>query len=78
MSTYLMAFVVSNLKTISKKSHKNGVEIEVAARPQAIDNGEGDFGLNEAAEIIDFFSDYFGTDYPLTKSSLLKVVKSFF
>lgn len=69
MSTYLMAFVVSDFKKINKTSPKHNVLIEVSARPQAIDNGEGDFGLDEAAQIIDFFSDYFQTKYPLPKSS---------
>jgi hypothetical protein len=45
MSTYLVAFVVSNYKTISKQSDVQNVKIEVAARPNAIDDGEGDFAL---------------------------------
>lgn len=69
MSTYLIAFVVADFKKIQTFSPKHKVLIEVAARPQAIDNHEGDFALEEAANIIDFFSDYFGTKYPLPKSS---------
>ena len=65
-----MAFVVSNFKKITTYSPVKNVTIEVAARPQAIDNGDGDFGLQEAAKIIDFFSNYFQTDYPLQKSSI--------
>lgn len=64
-----MAYVVSNFKKISTNSIAKNVIIEVAARPEAIDNGDGDFALQEAAKIIDFFSDYFETDYPLKKSS---------
>jgi aminopeptidase N len=45
MSTYLIAFVVSNFKTISTKSTKQNILVEVAARPNAIDAGEGDFAL---------------------------------
>ena len=51
-------------------SPKYQIEIEVYARPEAIDNGEGEYALNEAAEIIDFFSDYFNTSYPLAQSSI--------
>ena len=69
MSTYLVAFVVSNFDKISMDSPVNKVLIEVAGRPEAIAKGEGDFALNEAAEIIDFFSSYFGIKYPLSKSS---------
>ena len=45
MSTYLVVFVVSNYKTISKQSDVQTVTIEVAARPNAIDDREGDFAL---------------------------------
>ena len=68
MSTYLMAFVVSNFAKKSKYSQEN-IDIEVAARPEAIRNGDADFALDEAAQIIDFFSTYFNTKYPLPKSS---------
>ncbi len=69
MSTYLVAFVVSNFDMIQTKSPKHNVLIELAARPEAIAKGDGDFGLNEAAKIIDFFSDYFNVQYPMSKSS---------
>ena len=46
--------------------------VEVAARPEAIN--EGEFALNEATEIIDYFADYFKTAYPLIKSSNLKKI----
>jgi aminopeptidase N len=71
MSTYLVAFVVSNYKTIQMNSTKYGVSVEVAARPNAIDAGHGDFALEEASKIIDYYSDYFETKYPLQKSSKL-------
>lgn len=68
MSTYLMAFAVTDFTKISRKSPK-GIDVEVAARPQAIQNGEGAFGLDEAVKIIDFFGEYFGVKYALDKSS---------
>lgn len=69
MSTYLVAFVVSDFKKIETTSAL-GVKIEVAAKPQSIDNGEGDFSLAEAALYIDYFARYFNLEYPLNKSSL--------
>lgn len=68
MSTYLVAFVIAEFKTISKITDKN-IVVEVAARPEAIDRGEGDFGLEEAAKILDYYVDYFNVSYPLPKSS---------
>lgn len=70
MSTYLVAFVISDFKTIETTS-TTGVKIEVAAKPHSIDAGEGNFSLAEAARYIDFFADYFDLPYPLEKSSLL-------
>lgn len=68
MSSYLVAFVISDFDKIQTKS-RLGVDIEVAAKPHSIAAGEGDFALHEAAEIIDFFSGYFNVKYPLEKSS---------
>ena len=68
MSSYLVAFIISDFKKIATKSAK-GIDIEVAAKPHSIDAGEGEFALSEAAKIIDFFADYFNVPYPLAKSS---------
>ena len=70
MSTYLVAFVVSNFKMVEMKSPKYGVKIGVAGRAKAIDAGEGDEALKEAAQIIDYYSDYFVVKYPMPKSSM--------
>ena len=70
MSTYLVAFVISNFEKINGTTPK-GVLVEVAARPEAILNGEGEYALDEAMRIIDFFADYFNVPYPLQKSSKL-------
>ena len=69
MSTYLVAFVVANYKSISMNSLKHKIQVEVAARPEAIDKNEGNYALGEAAQIIDYFTDYFQVEYPLSKSS---------
>ena len=45
MSTYLVAFVVSNFKSITKFSPIKGIKVDVVARPNAIDDGEGNFAL---------------------------------
>lgn len=73
MSTYLVGFVVSNLKTISGVSPKYKIQTDIVARPEAIDNGEGLAALEETTKIIDFFADYFNVSYPLKKISKLDV-----
>ena len=45
MPTYLVAFVISNFKVISKMSPKHNILIEVAAKPSSINDGEGDYAL---------------------------------
>lgn len=72
ISTYLIAFVIANYEKVGTKSSKN-ITIEVAGRPQAILNNEGDFALKDAAVIIDFFDEYFNVPYPLDKSSKLHI-----
>ncbi len=59
------------IKTVSSKD----VGIEVYAKPESINNKDGDYALNEAKQIIDFFSDYFDVPYPLNKSSKLEKLK---
>lgn len=72
MSIYLLAFIISDLKTISKRSSKYNILVEVTGRKDLIDNGDGDYALDEAARILDFYSDYFGIKYQLPKSSTFK------
>jgi len=69
-------YVVSNFEKKIKQTPVKNITIEVAGRPEAIRNGDGDFGLDEAAKIIDFFSDYFNTSYPLPKSSIYLFIRS--
>ena len=71
MSTYLVAFVVSNFERIVKYSPKYNIEIQVVARPDAIKNNEGEYALHEAAVIIDYFVDYFNVSYSLNHSGEL-------
>ena len=78
MSTYLVAFVISNFETIKKYSPKYNILIEVAARPDAIRDGELDFALNLSLKLIDFFSDYFNISYALKKSSILLILSNLY
>lgn len=70
MSTYLVAFVISDFEKTSGIS-TNGTLIEVAGRPDPILNGDGKYALEEAKQIIDYFEGYFDYKYALDKSSSL-------
>jgi aminopeptidase N len=69
MSTYLVAYVISDFKGIKGKTSRE-VDIEVYAKPQSIEDGEGQFALEEAVKLVDFFGGYFQFEYPLKKSSI--------
>ena len=71
MSTYLVAYVISNFESINVLSQPNDIFVEVSARPEAIRNAEGDYALEQTKEIIEFFNEYFGVKYPLNKMSKL-------
>jgi aminopeptidase N len=66
MSSYLLAWVVGELHKKSAKT-KDGVEVNVWATPaQPADSL--DFALDIAVRSIEFFDEYFGVAYPLSKS----------
>lgn len=66
MSTYLFCFVYGDMHSRETKT-KDGVEVRAwatkAHTPAALD-----FGLDAAKRGIEFFNEYYGVPYPLTKS----------
>jgi len=73
MSTYLVAFVVSDFESIKKNSSKYNIQVEVYAKSESIKKGHGDFALDEACRILDFYTDYFNVKYPLVKSTQIAI-----
>jgi aminopeptidase N len=65
MSTYLFAFVVGEVHSVSAKS-KSGIEVAVYS---SIANNKRDlkFALEASIKILDFYEEYFGIKYPLSK-----------
>uniref|UniRef100_A0A9J7Z2H1 Aminopeptidase n=2 Tax=Cyprinus carpio TaxID=7962 RepID=A0A9J7Z2H1_CYPCA len=70
MSTYLVAFIVSDFLSISRTS-QHGVQISVYAVPEKIDQAE--FALDAAVKLLDFYDDYFDIPYPLPKQDLAAI-----
>ncbi len=68
MSSYLLAFVVGDLKYKEAKT-KAGVKVRAYATPDKVDFT--DFGLDVAVKCLDFYNDYFGQPYPLAKSDMV-------
>lgn len=67
MSTYLLAYIVSEFENVSMESDNN-VLIRIWARPSAIQEGHGAYALNVTGPILDFFARHYDTPYPLQKS----------
>ncbi|TSM28089.1 Endoplasmic reticulum aminopeptidase 1 [Bagarius yarrelli] len=70
MSTYLVAFIVCDFVSISKKS-EHGVQISIYTVPEKINQAE--YALNTAVKLLDFYDEYFGIPYPLPKQDLAAI-----
>ncbi|CAF3448231.1 unnamed protein product [Rotaria socialis] len=66
MSTYLIAFVVTDFECVSSVTSTN-IEVNVCGRPEAIRKGEGNFALQVSTEIIPYYEQSYNISYPLTK-----------
>ncbi|MDB5167348.1 MAG: putative Aminopeptidase [Candidatus Saccharibacteria bacterium] len=66
MSTYLVAWVVGEMHKKTAMT-KRGVEVNVWATPSQ-PASSFDFALDVATKAIDFYEEFFGTQYPLPKS----------
>ncbi|KAM6388236.1 aminopeptidase N isoform 1-T2 [Pluvialis apricaria] len=66
MSTYLLAFIVSQFDYVQNTSED--VLIRIWGRPTAIAEGQGDYALQVTGPILNFFERHYDTPYPLPKS----------
>ncbi|NWW11749.1 AMPN Aminopeptidase, partial [Oreocharis arfaki] len=66
MSTYLLAFIVSQFSYV--QSDSEGTLIRIWGRPEAIAEGQGSYALNVTGRILSFFEGHYSTAYPLPKS----------
>ncbi|GAB0194319.1 aminopeptidase N [Grus japonensis] len=66
MSTYLLAFIVSQFDNVQNTSEE--VLIRIWGRPKAISEGQGDYALQVTGPILNFFERHYNTPYPLPKS----------
>ncbi|KAL1247303.1 hypothetical protein QQF64_022679 [Cirrhinus molitorella] len=66
MSTYLLAFIVSEFGFIEQNI--DSLQIRIFARQEAINAGQGQYALNVTGPILKFFEKYYNVPYPLPKS----------
>ena len=65
MSSYLLAFVTGDLQ-VKRATTSSGIDVGVWAT-KAHPHSYLDFALDAAVRLIEFYRDYFGVPYPLTK-----------
>ncbi|XP_063170496.1 aminopeptidase N [Candoia aspera] len=63
MSTYLVAFIVSQFEQVN--TTENGTLIRVWGRPKAIEEDQGSYALNVTWPILSFFNQQYNIPYPL-------------
>jgi len=72
MSTYLVALVVAIFECDSVLTN-DGINIRVCSRPLARGGELRRFALDNAVEMMEYYTDYFGISYPLTKAELFAI-----
>ncbi|KAH0628103.1 hypothetical protein JD844_008826 [Phrynosoma platyrhinos] len=70
MSTYLVAFIISDFKSVSKMTTR-GIKISVYSVPHKIN--QADYALDAAVKLLDFYEEYFSIPYPLPKQDLAAI-----
>ena len=70
MSTYLLAFVVGDLKSVEQRSD-SGTLIRVWATSGKEEQGR--YALDTSLKLLDYFNDYFGIPFPLPKLDHLAI-----
>ena len=75
MSTYLLAWAVGDFEYIESftKRKYNGKNLPVRVYTTRGIKSQGQYALDHAPQVIDYFSEIFDIDYPLPKSDLLAV-----
>ena len=64
MSTYLVAFVVCDYKSILNRTNKD-ILVSVYAPDELLPQAK--FALSIATQMMDHYDEYFGVPYPLSK-----------
>uniref|UniRef100_A0A8C5P9G9 Aminopeptidase n=1 Tax=Leptobrachium leishanense TaxID=445787 RepID=A0A8C5P9G9_9ANUR len=74
MSTYLVAFIVSQFKPVGDPGNGTTTGVQIWGRKKAIeDEQQGAYALSITKPILDFFEEYYQTPYPLPKSDQVAI-----
>ncbi|XP_035669348.1 aminopeptidase N-like isoform X1 [Branchiostoma floridae] len=74
MSSYLVAFVISNFTYRENVTGLHGnITLKVWARPDAVENGEVDYAIAVASKVLTYYEEYFGIPFPLPKLDMAAI-----
>ena len=72
MSTYLVAFIVSDFVSITSKT-KSGVSVSVWTAPSK--SGLGEYALQIGVPVLEYYENTFGIPFPLPKLDMVAIRK---
>ncbi|XP_061585050.1 endoplasmic reticulum aminopeptidase 2 isoform X2 [Cololabis saira] len=70
MSTYLVAFVICDFKSVTATT-SSGVKVSIYAAPEK--RKQTHYALKVAVKMLDFYEEYFNIRYPLPKQDLIAI-----
>lgn len=70
MSTYLVAFVICDFKSVTATT-SSGVQVSIYAAPEKWNQTQ--YALEAAVKMLDFYDEYFNIKYPLPKQDLIAI-----
>ncbi|XP_047447734.1 endoplasmic reticulum aminopeptidase 2 [Mugil cephalus] len=70
MSTYLVAFVICDFKSVTSTT-SSGVQVSIYAAPEKWQQTH--YALEVAVKMLDFYEEYFNIRYPLPKQDLVAI-----
>ncbi|CAG8468881.1 16603_t:CDS:10 [Funneliformis caledonium] len=76
MSTYLVAFIIGDLGYVEAHTtgdHNDGKPVLVRVYAPKGDEQHGEFALNVATKVLEYFAEVFGIPYPLPKCDMVAI-----
>lgn len=70
MSTYLLAFVICDFKSVTAKT-SSGIQVSIYAAPEKWQQTH--YALEVAVKMLNFYEEYFNIRYPLPKQDLIAI-----
>ncbi|KAG7280926.1 hypothetical protein CRUP_009213 [Coryphaenoides rupestris] len=70
MSTYLVAFIICDFRSVSATT-SSGVQVSIYAAPEKLEQTH--YALEVAVKTLDFYEKYFNIYYPLPKQDLIAI-----